>query len=104
MQAAIHGRWELALYLNPLAFPALFGAALAGVTLVIEAAQGRTFCHWEALLAGRTARMAAALCLAFWVSHLVLALKTPKPELVDLRNPLAEKLRFLFVPAGPAGQ
>jgi hypothetical protein len=32
------------------------------------------------------------LLLAWWIPHVVVALKTPKPELIDLRNPVASKV------------
>jgi len=100
MRAILHGQWNLALYLNPLAFPALLVAVFVAASLVIEAVRGRPLCDWGARLP-RTVRFAPvviALCLAWWLSQIVLALQTPKPELVDLRNPLAGKLRSLFDP------
>ncbi|MEI6072601.1 MAG: DUF2752 domain-containing protein [Verrucomicrobiae bacterium] len=97
--ALLHGQWERALYLNPLAFPALLAALLVAGSLAIEAARGRPLCGWERALrptGGRLAAAAAALCLAWWFPHVVLSLKTPKPELVNLHNPVAGKLRALF--------
>jgi len=97
--ALLHGQWERALYLNPLAFPALLAALLVAGVLAIEAVRGRPLCDWERALrpaGGRLAAATAALCLAWWLPHVVLALKTPKPELVNLHNPVAGKLRSLF--------
>ncbi|MEI6278437.1 MAG: DUF2752 domain-containing protein [Verrucomicrobiae bacterium] len=98
MRAIMHGQWELALYLNPLAFPVFLAVLLAVLFLVIEAVRGRPLRDWEGLLCrtGRFVPVAAALCLAWWLTHIVLALKTPKSELVDLRNPIAEKARSFF--------
>jgi hypothetical protein len=98
MRALLHGRWELALYLNPLAFPALLAALCLLGILVIEAVRGRRLCNWEALPARRFAPVVLALCLVWWLPHIVLALKAPKPELVDLKNPIAATLRAVLEP------
>jgi hypothetical protein len=98
MRAVLHGRWELALYLNPLAFPALLAALCVLVVLVIEVVRGRRLCDWEALVVCRFAPVVLALCLAWWLPHIALALKTPKPELVDLRNPIAATIRTVLEP------
>jgi hypothetical protein len=96
MRAILHGQWELALYLNALAFPALLAAMGVLGLLVIEAVRGRRLCDWASLPPRRFLPVVLALGLAWWLPHLVLALKTPKPELVDLRNPVAGKLRSFF--------
>jgi hypothetical protein len=98
MQAVLHGRWDQVLYLNPLAFPVLLAALCVVGILFIEAVRGRRLCDWGALPTRRFAPVALALCLAWWLPHIVLALKAPKPELVDFRNPIAATLRAVLEP------
>ena len=91
MRAILHGDPSEALYLNTLAFPALAFAAAAFVLLLIEAAAGRPLARRE-FLHRRLIRLAPALillALAWWVFHILMALRTPKPELADFRNPVA---------------
>jgi len=94
--AVMRGDWSVAAYLNPLAFAAVPVAFLIAAVLVIEAFRGRALRDWSAPIPRRIVAAACAACLALWLAQVVLALKTPKPELVDLRNPVAGKLRSLF--------
>ena len=95
VRALGHGQWELAAYLNPLAFPAAaLGLLLVGL-LALEAATGRRAIRWEAWLVKfqRWAPLLLALAFAWWLPHILMALEKPKSELVDLRNPVAATLR-----------
>ncbi|MEI8311300.1 MAG: DUF2752 domain-containing protein [Verrucomicrobiota bacterium] len=105
-RAILHGNLQAALYLNALAFPALALAVAASLVLLVEAAAARPLAPWEAYLR-RLSRLAPVLvlpALAWWMVHLYFALRTPKPELVDFRNPIAAGaealvLRTLHSPA-----
>lgn len=95
VRALGHGQWELAAYLNPLAFPAAaLGLLLIGI-LSLEAATGHPVIRWEASLMKfrRWAPLLLALGFAWWLPHILMALEKPKSELVDLRNPVAAALR-----------
>ena len=95
--AILDGNPRAALRLNILAFPALGLLAIAMLSLVVEAASGRPLAPWEAFLR-RTNRLAPILivpALAWWMFHIYSALRTPKPELVDFRNPIAAGARAL---------
>jgi len=89
--AILHGNLQAALYFNALAFPALALVAAASLVLLVEAAAARPLAPWEACLncVGRIAPVLVLPALAWWMVHLYFALRTPKPELVDFRNPIA---------------
>lgn len=95
VRAVGHGQWEMAAYLNPLAFPAVLLALIGFCLLTLEAASGRPFVRWEAafLVFRRWAPLMLVLGFAWWLPHILMALERPKPELVDLRNPVAATLR-----------
>ena len=102
MRAILHGDPHTALYLNPLAFPALAFAAAAFVVLLIEAGAGRPLPRREFFLR-RLNRLAPALillALVWWLFHIFVALRTPKSELVDFRNPVAAWARMIAERAG----
>ncbi len=94
--ALMRGDWSAAAYLNPLAFAVVPVAFLLAATFLIEALRGRSLHDWSVPIPRRIVAAALAACLALWLAHITLALKTPKPELVDIRNPIAGKLRSLF--------
>ena len=100
-RAIFVGNWGRAIYLNALAFPTL--ALIAGIAavLIVEAVFARDVLSWNSIFCtiSRRGSMLAVLALIWWVPHLVLALRTPKPELVDLRNPIAAGLRSKFSPS-----
>lgn len=102
MRAVLNGQWELALYLNPLAYPAVFAAVLLAVVLLCEAVWGTAFWNWELCFqrAGRIGLLLVVLGLAWWTWHVVSALKTPKPELVNFRSPVAARLAESLKPPG----
>jgi hypothetical protein len=95
--AILDGNPRAALRLNILAFPALALLATTLVALLVEAASGRPLAPWEAFLR-RVNRFAPILilpALAWWMFHICSALRTPKPELVDFRNPIAAGAKAL---------
>ncbi len=96
--AILHGDVHLALYLNAIAFPALGLIAVILLILLIEAAAGRTLAPWEKLLSriGPFAPVMILIGVAWWLPHIYLALSTPKPELVDFRNPIAARIKVLI--------
>ncbi len=99
-RAALGGDWSRALYLNALAFPALLLVACAAATLLLEAGTSRRIVPWDAVLRKISlwGPMLVVLAIIWWIPHLVLALRTPKPELVNLHNPVAAALHRLAAP------
>ena len=97
-RAIIAGDCARATYLNPLAFPALLAAGGAIVVLAIEAAAGIKLWNPERVFPKNRwfAWAVLLLALAWWVFHVGAALAKPKPELVDLKKPLAARLRNFF--------
>jgi hypothetical protein len=98
-QALLRGDLSRALYLNVAALPAVITFVTAAIVLGLEAMRGRAFGDWDALL--RRLRsilpiLAALLCV-YWVLHVVNALRAPKSELVDLRNPIAHAIHKRFL-------
>lgn len=94
-RALLRGDVRQALYLNAIAFPFLLALTACAVVMLIEAAGGRAMSDWNAL-ASRSSRMLPlllALAAAWWLPHLLMALQTPKPELLNLKNPIAAKAR-----------
>jgi len=102
MRAALNGQWELALYLNPVAYPGVLAALVLAGFLLAEAVRGTAFWNWEMCFqrAGRLAPLLVVMGLAWWAWHVVGALKTPKPELVNFRNPVAARLAEALKPPG----
>jgi hypothetical protein len=90
-QAALRGDFARACYLNIAALPVV--AILTGVTLLLwsEAISGNAIIAWG----GFPKRIRPLLPLllvvfcVYWIVHLVDAVRRAKPELVDLRNPIA---------------
>ena len=94
----LRGDLSRALYLNVAALPAVIAFVATAWVLAWEALRGRTFGDWNALL--RRLRsllpiMVALLCI-YWLVHLMDALRGPKSELVDLRNPIARVVHKRF--------
>ena len=93
--AILSGDFARANSLNPLAYPGLaFVIALAAV-LLIEAARQRRLTDWEALVRRhlRWAPIVILLLVAWWIPHILLALRSTNTDLIDLRNPIAAKLK-----------
>ena len=91
--ALLSGDWRQALYLNALSIPVLSGALLVGGVALVESVRGRALADWNPWKRrlGKFIPMTLLVLLAWWIPHLIVALKTPKPELIDLRNPIAAK-------------
>ncbi len=89
--AIVHGDFSKAWYLNPFVFPTLaLGFALV-VLLMVEGIFGRTLRPWDVEIqrAGRWIPWLLIPLTVGWGAHIYFALATPKPELVDLKNPIA---------------
>lgn len=101
--AVLNGQWELALYLNPIAYPAVLAALLLAALLLYEAARGAALWNWEMCFqgVGRCCTLLIVLGVFWWAWHVVSALQTPKPELVNFRNPVAARLAEILKPPGP---
>jgi hypothetical protein len=92
-RAILHGDLHAAVYLNALAFPSLALAAATVVVLLLEAAAARPLALRDALFRhlSRLVPVLVLPALAWWMVHIYFALRTPKPELVDFRNPIAAR-------------
>ncbi len=102
IRAVLNGQWELALYLNPIAYPVVLAALLLALVLLCEAVLGIALWNygpWVQRLC-RLAPLLIVASLAWWTWHVVSALKTPKPELVNFRNPVAARLAEILKPPG----
>ncbi len=94
-RAILHGDMESALRLNPTALPALAALLVGGFFCGWELVRGRPLADWRGLMR-RNARwfpLVIPLLLAWWIFHLLTAVKAPKAELVDLKNPIAARIR-----------
>ncbi|HVQ21313.1 MAG TPA: DUF2752 domain-containing protein [Terrimicrobiaceae bacterium] len=97
-QSLLRGDFSRALYLNAIAFPVVFAVIAVAAVLAGEAWRARPFCDWEALLR-RVRPFLPAVCMLiciYWMIHLGDALRGRKPELVDLRNPVARRVYESF--------
>jgi hypothetical protein len=92
--ALIGGDWQGVLYWNAMAVPVLAGMVVAAAVCAVELLRGSAVADWRALgmRLGRVVPVTLAVVAVWWVAHVVLALGTPKGELVDLRNPVAKKV------------
>lgn len=104
--AILSGDWHRAFYLNALAFPALALIGAAAAALLVEASTARAIIPWEQVhrKASRWGPVLLVLAVGWWVPHVILALRTPKPELVDLRNPVAACLNRAMAPVHDEGK
>lgn len=91
--ALIAGDWRQVFYLNALAIPVVAGMALGAGIALAECLRGRALLDWRpwSRRLGKLLPLFLLLLAGWWVLHVILALKTPKPELIDLRNPIAAK-------------
>lgn len=89
--ALLGGDWERALYWNAMALPLLAGVAWVAVVCAVELLRGMALVEWKALgmRLGRFFPVTLVVIGGWWVAHVFMALETPKPALVDLRNPVA---------------
>lgn len=97
--AALHGDFEYSLYLNALSIPVLVALTLLASLSAWEVLRGRQIAHWHLIsrLCIKILPLVLVLLLAWWSLHMVSALRTPKPELVDPDNPIAARLRALLL-------
>jgi hypothetical protein len=94
----LRGEFSRALYLNVAALPAVVAFVAAALVLGWEAFFGRSLGDWNALpgkLRSLLPVMVVLIC-AYWLVHVADALRGPKPELVDLRNPIARAIHNRF--------
>ena len=93
--AALRGDFAYSLYLNALSIPLLAFILLLAFTSALEIACGRPFANWQSLSKPFLKIWPALilLLLIWWAVHLVSALRTPKPELLNPDNPIATRLR-----------
>jgi hypothetical protein len=91
--ALLSGDWRQALYLNALSIPVLSGALLVAGVALLESMRGRAFTDWNPWKRRLEKFIPVTLLVlvGWWIPHLIVALKTPKHELIDLRNPIAAK-------------
>jgi hypothetical protein len=91
--ALLGGDFNQALHLNALALPVLAGMFLGALISCIELLRGRALHDWSACQnsLGKFLPLSILLLLGWWIPHVVIALKTPKLELIDLKNPIAAK-------------
>lgn len=96
--AALRGDFAYSLYLNALSIPLLAFILLLALVSTLEIARGRPFTHWHSLSRPIFKFWPALVffLLVWWAVHLVSALRTPKPELLNPDNPIASRLRCLI--------
>jgi hypothetical protein len=88
---AVAGNWEQALYLNPVALGVVAIGGLIAIYLLIEALTGRRFRSPLKPKVRWVLMAVAALSLLPWTWwHAASALRTPKPELINLRHPVVQ--------------
>jgi len=90
-QAALRGELARACYLNMAALPII--AIVTSVTLLLwyEAISGSAVIVWGRIPKRIRPLLPLVLVIfcVYWIVHLVDAVRRVKPELVDLRNPIA---------------
>lgn len=93
--AALRGDFEYSLYLNALSIPLLVAVMLVACLCALEILRGRPLAHWHSIsrLCIKNLPLLLVLLLAWWSFHMVTALGTPKPELVDSDKLIAARLR-----------
>jgi len=93
--ALLAGDPARAIHLNALALPAVAALLAAAAICLAEFLRGRAFADWHTLSrrVGRFLPLTLLLLLAWWIPHIVSALKSPKHELVELQNPIAARLQ-----------
>ena len=93
--AALRGDFASSLYLNALSIPLLAFILLLAFASALEIARGRPFANWQSLSKPFLKLWPALilLLLVWWTVHLVSALRTPKPELLNPDKTIAARLR-----------
>ncbi len=94
VSALLHGDWQRAVHLNPMAIPLVAGAVVSALVLGIEALIGRPLAPWAAWSRRLPLFLSLALVViaVWWLPFLVHAVRQPNPELIDLRNPIARRM------------
>jgi hypothetical protein len=87
----IGGDWTQAFYWNAMALPVLAGMLITAAICLIEWVRGSALIDWNPLRKrlGKLLPVTLTLLAAWWVLHVFSALKTPKVDLIDLKNPIA---------------
>jgi|SanBayMetagenome_1026888.scaffolds.fasta_scaffold19105_3 succinate dehydrogenase hydrophobic anchor subunit len=93
--AALRGDFASSLYLNALSIPLLAFILLLAFASALEIARGRPFANWQSLSKPFLKLWPALilLLLVLWAVHLIAALRTPKPELLNPDKTIAARLR-----------
>lgn len=93
--AALNGDFHRAAGLNLLAFPVLAVGLVGGAILLAEAVAGRPLLPWPRVLAflKRAAPVLGILAALWWAPHVLLALRSGNPDLVDPQKPPAALLK-----------
>lgn len=94
--AALRGDFASSLYLNALSIPILSALFILTLASAAEIARNRPLADWHSLSRAFLKLWPAVLLLllAWWTFHLIAALRTPKPELLNPDNPIANHLRI----------
>ena len=93
--AILHGDLKSALRLNATAIPAMVTLIVGGCLCAWETLRGRPLADWTGLMQRnvRWIPLVIPLLLAWWIPHLLGAVKASKSELVNFKNPIAARLR-----------
>jgi Protein of unknown function (DUF2752) len=94
VQAALRGDVARAYYLNMAALPGIAIAGSLAILLWYEAMRGRALFDWSSFpkrLRPLLPLLLALFC-SYWLVHIVDAVRGPKLELVDVRNPIARSI------------
>jgi hypothetical protein len=93
--AALQGDLAYSLYLNPLSLPILFSLLLIALISAAEILRGYNLADWQAFSKPliKFPPLLLVLLLTLWTLHIITALRTPKPELLDSDKPIATRLR-----------
>jgi hypothetical protein len=93
--AALRGDFAHSLYLNALSIPALGFILLLAMASAVEIARNRPITDWRSVSKPLLKLWPALILilLILWAVHLISALRTPKPELLNPNNPIAKRLR-----------
>jgi hypothetical protein len=97
-RSLLNGDWHQAIYLNPLSIVVLGFGIVFTLLWTVEAIRGRELFHRPRKTSiARTFQVLGVAILAWWAFHIYDAVRTPKPELVDFGNPVAETVRRAVV-------
>ncbi len=93
--AALNGDIPRAAGLNMLAFPVLAVGLMVGSILLAEAIAGRPLLPWPSVLnfLKRAAPVMGILAVLWWAPHVLLAVRSANPGLVDPQKPPAALLK-----------